>query len=62
MNNKIPFIRDYIEYSIAKLDAELGGVLTTDSGKTIKRKLKAIEKELKITWIKGYKKGLIDKN
>ena len=58
---KIPFEMDYIKYSVAKIDAEMGGVFTDDNTKTIERKLKAIEKELKITWIKGYKKGLIDK-
>ncbi len=59
---KIPFKEEYIKYSIAKIDAETGGVFTNDSIKIIKRKLKVIEKELKITWIKGYKKGLIDRD
>ncbi len=58
---KIPFKKEYIETSAARLDTKLIGVFSKDSTAVINKKLNAIEKELKNAWIKGYKKGLIDK-
>ena len=57
---KPSYMPEYTENSFYVLDEECNGVFCDDSKKEITRKQKKIKRILKDTWIKGYKKALID--